>query len=271
MFLKIDHRTHYRYDTPQRRIIQSLRLTPSDSEGQTVHSWSIKAKGAQLGASFVDGAGDKITTLTLSKPVTEIAIQVTGVVEVRDMAGILRGHNESVHPCVYLRETKLTEPDDALRGLAVKLTKEKEALSLDLAHALANGTSKAIEYKPGSTNHDVTAAEALAQGAGVCQDHAHVLISVARICGFPARYVTGYLHSDADGEAHEASHAWAEIHVPNLGWVGFDPANEVCPDERYLRVGSGLDAHDAAPIRGTAIGAGQEHMDVTLSVSQGQQ
>ena len=73
------------------------------------------------------------------------------------------------------------------------------------------------------------------------------------------------------GVAHEAAHAWAEVHVAGLGWVGFDPANRCCPDDRYIRLGSGLDAQDAAPIRGIARGVGAESLDVTVAVQALQQ
>ena len=77
--------------------------------------------------------------------------------------------------------------------------------------------------------------------------------------------------ADADGNAHEAAHAWAELWLDGLGWVGFDPANACCPNEFYVRIGSGLDARDAAPIRGIASGPGTETLDVTVAVSAGQQ
>jgi transglutaminase-like putative cysteine protease len=129
----------------------------------------------------------------------------------------------------------------------------------------------AIAYRPGATHAHTTAAEALALGEGVCQDHAHALIACARSRGIPARYVSGYLFATQDGVPHEAAHAWAELHVPGLGWVGFDPANRCCPDARYIRLGSGLDAQDAAPIRGIARGGGREAMDVTVAVQQAAQ
>jgi transglutaminase-like putative cysteine protease len=100
----------------------------------------------------------------------------------------------------------------------------------------------------------------------VCQDHAHTLIAAARYCKLPARYVSGYLHASSEGEPHEAAHAWAEIWLEGLGWVGFDAANSCCPDERYVRLGSGLDAQDAAPIRGTTRGGGSESLDVIVAV-----
>lgn len=87
----------------------------------------------------------------------------------------------------------------------------------------------------------------------------------------PGRYAVGYLHADADGATHQASHAWAELFIEGLGWVGFDAANGVCPDERYVRLGCGIDAHNAAPIRGRAMGGGDESMDVDVQVvDQGQ-
>jgi transglutaminase-like putative cysteine protease len=124
----------------------------------------------------------------------------------------------------------------------------------------------AIAYRPGTTHSHTTAAEALAQGEGVCQDHAQALIACARHAEFPARYVAGYLFSSEDGTPHEASHAWAELHVPGYGWIGFDPANRCCPDERYIRLGSGLDAAEAAPIKGIARGLGAESLSVTVAI-----
>jgi transglutaminase-like putative cysteine protease len=120
-----------------------------------------------------------------------------------------------------------------------------------------------------------SAAEAVALGEGVCQDHAHALIAAARTVGMPARYVSGYLHTDSEGNVHDAAHAWAELWVDTLGWVGFDPANRCCPDERYIRLGSGFDARDAAPIRGVAQGGvsatGTESMNVEVEVRAVQQ
>ena len=111
-----------------------------------------------------------------------------------------------------------------------------------------------------------TAAEALAQGAGVCQDHAHIFIAAARALGVPARYVAGYLAPNFEG-AHE-THAWAEAYVGDLGWVGFDPANRQCPTDAYIRLCAGFDAADAAPVRGAvSFGAG-EALDVQVEVAQ---
>lgn len=269
MLLSVDHVTRYRYDRPVRAVMQSHRLTPSHFDGQKVRDWRVTVSGGIAGGIFRDGAGDRVQGWTVKGPVEEIEVRVIGTVETIDLAGVLRGHREIVPPEVYLVETGPTHADTALRALAQGGDTAAEPLAL--AHDLAARVAEAIAYRPGATHAHTTAAEALALGEGVCQDHAHALIACARSRGLPARYVSGYLFATQDGVPHEAAHAWAEIHVVGLGWVGFDPANRCCPDDRYIRLGSGLDAQDAAPIRGIARGLGQESLDVTVAVQNLQQ
>lgn len=269
MLLAVNHVTRYRYDQPVRWVVQSHRLMPTATEGQKVHDWSVTVSDGIRGGSFTDGAGDLVQGWSVQGPVTEIAVTVQGTVETTDLAGLLKGPRELVPPLTYLRETGPTRADAALAALARSVPGSGDALAV--AHALSAAVSDAIRYRPGATSAHTTAAEALALGEGVCQDHAHAMIAVARSLGIPARYVSGYLHANSDGEAHEAAHAWAEVMVDGLGWVGFDPANRCCPDDRYIRLGSGLDAQDAAPIRGTARGAGKESLDVTVAIAAMQQ
>lgn len=268
MRLTVDHVTRYRYDTPARSVVQSHRLMPSTYAGQTVIDWEVTVEGGTRGARHRDGAGDLVQGWTVAGPVSEVTVHVRGTVETEDLAGVLRGHRESVAPDCYLRETLPTRIDVALAELAQSATGPD---TLSLAHALSAAVSDAIAYRPGVTHAHTTAAEALALGEGVCQDHAHALIACARHRGIPARYVSGYLFAAEDGTPHEAAHAWAELYIPGLGWVGFDPANRTCPDARYIRLGSGFDAQDAAPIRGISRGGTGEDMDVTVAVQQANQ
>ncbi|MDQ2065810.1 transglutaminase family protein [Xinfangfangia sp. CPCC 101601] len=269
MLLDVDHLSLYRYAAPVRSVVQSHRLTPSRCASQKVVQWEVQVSGATKGAGFTDGAGDAIQAWTVSGPVTEVAVTVRGRVETSDTAGVLRSHRESAPPEVYLRDTPATALDGALRDLAAGVPGGE---TLSMCHDLSHAVAEAIAYRPGTTTGRTTAAEALAQGMGVCQDHAHALIACARVHEVPARYVSGYLFADASGAAHEAAHAWAELFVPGLGWVGFDPANRCCPDDRYIRLGSGFDASAAAPIRGIARGmAGDGALDVRLSVVAAQQ
>jgi transglutaminase-like putative cysteine protease len=269
MLLHVDHVTRYCYDQPVRWVVQSHRLMPTTSEGQKVRDWAVTVSDGIRGGSFRDGAGDFVQGWSVQGPVTEIVVTVQGTVETTDLTGLLKGPRESVPLLTYLRDTGPTRADAALAALARSVPASGDALGM--AHALSSVVSEAIRYSPGSTSAHTTAAEALALGEGVCQDHAHALIAVARYLGVPARYVSGYLHSNSDGEAHEAAHAWAELMVDGLGWVGFDPANRCCPDDRYIRLGSGFDAQDAAPIRGISRGPGKESLDVTVAIAAMQQ
>jgi transglutaminase-like putative cysteine protease len=132
-------------------------------------------------------------------------------------------------------------------------------------HSLSALIRERITYEAGRTNSTTTAEEAASHGFGVCQDHAHVFIGAARAGGIPARYVSGYLLMD-DRIEQEATHAWAEAHVEGLGWVGFDVSNGISPDPRYVRVATGSDYRDAAPVTGISIGAAEEVLTVGLTV-----
>lgn len=265
MRLSVRHGTVYQFETPIRFVAQSHRLTPVSTGCQRVVSWSVAADGAVFGAAFTDGAGDAVNTMTVQGPVTRIEIVVEGVVETTDTAGVLRGQREVVQPLVYLQPTSFIKPNRLLVELRDAALDGADDGRLDRAHRLSAAVADAIEYVPGATAAGTTAAEAVELGKGVCQDMAHALIALAHASGLPARYVTGYLLTD-DPEA-EAAHAWAEIHVEGLGWIGFDPANRCCPDERYIRLGSGRDAREAAPIRGVSRGGGGEAMDVSVVVA----
>ncbi len=272
MILSVLHKTRYDFETPVRGVIQSLRLTPAKCESQRVLEWHIDIPGAVMGTTYRDGAGDYVCTASIRAQTRQIEVIVTGRVETIDTAGVLRGHRERVPPRAYLRNTLRTTANRAIHDLvSAALDGQDAANELEKAHLLMNAISDALPYRPGSTTAHTTAAEAMTEGAGVCQDHTHVLISAAHIAGLPARYVSGYLNATEDQDAHEASHAWAELFVDGLGWVGFDAANRCCPNDNYIRLGSGLDATDAAPVRGLVLGDAQESLDVTVVIEATQQ
>jgi transglutaminase-like putative cysteine protease len=266
MRLTVRHETRYRFDPPARGLVQSLRLVPGPSASQKVITWAVDVPGAQRGAAFRDGAGDHVETVAIRGPVDEVTITVTGTVDTTDTAGVLKGVKETVPPGAYLRTTRATRISRALEALAAGTATADGPLAR--AHALAAAVSGAIAYAPGETHALTSAAEALDAGRGVCQDHAHAMIAVAVAAGLPARYVTGYLFTGDD--PGEAAHAWAEVWVDGLGWVGFDPANGCCPDDRYIRLASGYDALDAAPVRGVARGDVTETLDVAVAVAMAQ-
>lgn len=267
MLISVHHETHYRYETPAAYTIQSLKLTPQNTSGQSVLSWSLDCGQDGTIPSFVDSFGNLTHTFVINREHSDVLIRVVGRVETTDVAGVVAGTREPFPVIAYLRETDLTAPDAALEDLAWSAGKNTKPL--DLAHALMSVIRDRVDYREGETRVETTAAQAVAQGSGVCQDHTHIFICCARLRGIPARYVSGYLQASDDGdEVYEAGHAWAEAYIEDLGWVGFDVANRACPTEHHLRVAVGLDYREAAPIRGLRLGGGAEKLDVSVRVVQ---
>lgn len=267
MRITIDHETVYTYEQPVSYSIQSLRLTPQPFDGQIVRNWSVEAPRAGLLHAFSDSFGNVTHTLVIDRPHEEVRIRVRGKVDTANTDGVVSGTVEPFPPIFYLRETEQTKPDGAIRALARAAQSDCDG-ELDILHRLMSSIRDAIDYQTGETHVMTTAIEALTNGRGVCQDHAHVFIAAARSIGIPARYVSGYLlHSEAGAES-EAAHAWAEALVTDLGWVAFDVANRVSATDHYVRVGVGLDYQEASPVRGMRRGGGDEALSVSVRVAQ---
>ena len=155
---------------------------------------------------------------------------------------------------------------EGVRGILEKLG-DADPGDVGTGHRLSEAILDAVAYEGGNTHTGTTAEEAIAGGTGVCQDHAHIFCSAARVLGLPARYVSGYLMMN-DRVEQDASHAWAEAFFEGLGWVGFDISNGYSPDERYIRVATGIDFREAAPINGMRMGGSGEGVLVSLRVEQ---
>lgn len=263
MHLKISHSTGYHYDIPVHYALQRLRLTPQTGPGQKVLHWSVRMENAARQTSFIDQFGNRTELWSTMEEPKETVIIAEGEIETEDRAGVFGPHQGFCPLWLFQRETPLTTPGERIEALAQEIGTVGDVL--DRMHRLMGAIHAAIVYSPGETHAETTAEEALANGVGVCQDHAHVFIAAARLVDVPARYVSGYLYMDGV-EQQTASHAWAEAHVPGLGWVGFDAANRICPDGRYVRLACGLDYQGAAPVSGLRLGSASEHLKVALTV-----
>lgn len=273
MRISIDHATTYAYDRAARFIIQTLRLTPRSTEAQQVRNWRVETDiDARLRKSE-DAFGNIVHTLYTEQPTQSLTVRVSGEVVTTDTAGVVPAGQETLSPLVFLRDTALTRRDKLISVFASEFSAHPP---LERLHRLMAGIHGSVAFEVGVTTPTHTAAEVLALGRGVCQDHAHVFIACARQMGMPARYVSGHLLRRDGKDDQEAAHAWAEAWIPDLGWVGFDPANGICSTDRYVRVAAGLDYRGAAPVRGASYGGGGERLAVRLNVrdadvQQGQQ
>ena len=268
MHLLVEHTTEYRYSSPNRRSIQYVRQTPLSNELQSVENWELDAPGSRH--KWTDGFGNVVYTVVLNEEHDSLTISVRGAVTTYDANGILPFH-EHQDPLFLTQDTWLTRPSETMQTLADTLIDPEPDNLISSLHNLVEDVREKVTYVPGETGVHTSAAQAFASGSGVCQDQAHIFLACVRHSGIPARYVSGYLCAREDAPSEEASHAWTEVLVPGLGWVGFDVANGVSPDEHYIRLAVGRDYKDAAPIRGVRHGGGDEEMEIHVKVGRAEQ
>ena len=258
MRIHLDHASTYEYERPAEGVVQALRIQPWDHDGQHVVRWRADIDADGVMRQRRDAFGNCLHLFFADQAVRSLTLRVTGEADVRDMAGVVSGAPEPFAPAIFLRTTELTTPDEALRDWALATP---DGPMLERMHALMGRLHATMDFDTEATNVATAAAEAFAHKRGVCQDYAQVFVAAARLLGAPARYVSGHL---ARPDEQEAAHAWAEVFVPDLGWVAFDAVNGVCAGESHLRVAVGLDYLDAAPMRGARRGGGAERLSVVV-------
>ena len=265
MRLNISHTTEYKFAEPVQFGLQQLRMTPLSQGNQTVSDWQIEVEGGEHQLHFFDHHRNRVDLISLTNT-DSVTIRCHGNVELTDNAGVLGRHAELAPLWYFRRTTRRTAAGASVRRIARQSEGESDLARM---HNLMQLIGEAVDYTTGVSETGWSAEDALVEGRGVCQDHAHVFIACARELKLPARYVSGYLLMD-DRTAQDAMHAWAEVHIDGLGWVGFDVSNCISPDTRYVRVATGLDYSDAAPVIGTRIGGTGEKLSVQIEVAQQQ-
>lgn len=266
MRLRVSHTTRYEFAEPVRHGLQRLRLTPKSTQGQTVLDWSMHFDGATPQVEYEDHNRNLTSLIAVDPGSTSMTVESRGTVITADSAGVVGPHTGHVPLWLFLDQSNLTRPGTRIRALMSGLYSPRDNV-VSMLHRLSAKILAQVPYVSGETGVTTTAEEAAALGAGVCQDHAHIFIGAARALGVPARYVSGYLMMN-DRIEQEAGHGWAEAHVEGLGWVGFDVSNGISPDERYVRVATGRDYREAAPVTGLRYGPGESTLEVRLAVEQ---
>jgi len=266
MQLSIRHETHYEYSAPLQYALQHLCLTPQANAHQAVLDWQLSAPGMLYAQR--DGYGNLAHSWSLARGqggrhVYRGSVHAHGTVTTTDLHGLV-DDLAAPHPAMYLRATPLTAADAAIAELGRRSLDggvDETALMV-----LADTVRERVVYRAGVTAVATTAQQALALGAGVCQDQAHVFIAACRAAGLPARYVSGYFHSPT---AHAlASHAWADVCVDAAArrWLSVDITHRSLMDERHVRLAVGPDYAACAPVRGVREGGGDESMRVRVLV-----
>ena len=258
------HRTAYHFPDGAARLSLLIRLWPQSYPAQIVRDWQVTVNGDVLRPTARNAVGEQ--QMLWSRAVTDAGVEIvaSGVVETEDRAGVVKLPGARTNSAIYLRATDLTRADKAIRDI---IDPPEPGRTLRWLHDLRRAIHARIRYEKDATTSDTSAIAAMKLGRGVCQDMAHVFVAAARAHGVPARYVTGYqFDKDGSADAHEP-HAWGEAWIEAIGWIGFDPSADECPTERYVRLTSGLDSLDAAPVRGHALGGTGSPADAAVRMS----
>jgi transglutaminase-like putative cysteine protease len=233
---------------------------------------------------YEDVFGNWATRFEVAEPYTELTISAESTLEVLDVDpfGFARLPTRPQFPMVWmpweqtmlapyltseeLPETQLTEVYD----YAMSFVDKNDRDLMETLFAINLTLFREYQYVPGCTTLETTPYDVMKQKKGVCQDFANLFICMARLLGIPARYVCGYVYTGNNSEARaqsDASHAWVQLFIPNIGWKGFDPTNGVLPQTDHIRVAYGRHYRDATPTAGTLYSDAKETMTVEVSVS----
>ena len=276
----IRHELEFRYDAPVRGSVVTLFLAPIRDRLQQLHSFSIDTDPG--GAVFEFRAPFGNRGHFFDRPGIHGALRITARsnVEVSTPealpAGLGPDSKETLASAIrtpelwlMLQPSRFAQPSSPNLGKFASARGIERGMDvLKSIRALRSALHAAFEYAPGSTAVDSPIEHILETGRGVCQDYAHVMISILRGWGIPARYVSGYLGPDGDLTSTHESHAWVECWLPGLGWRGFDPANDCDCDQRHVRAAVGRDYADVPPVRGVFRGSAGSTLTTRVEVTR---
>jgi transglutaminase-like putative cysteine protease len=280
MKLQVFHRTHYIYASPVRDSFNEARLQPSNTDGQVCHNFLLKVLPATRLSHYVDFQLNWVHLFDLTEPHQTLTIEATSIVSTA--AGRLMVADQLSTPLAQMDQAcgQLERCHDFLQSSRfVEPSAEAWRLGLDLSAGLTDAWQVAqavmhhiyqnFAYVPAATHVHTHMRDVLRLKRGVCQDFAHVMLGVCRSLKIPCRYVSGYLYNGPADQLRgaQASHAWVEVYLPDLGWHGLDPTNNCQPDERYVRIAVGRDYADVTPIKGTYRGTSERKMTVEVRVT----
>ena len=275
----IKHTSRYMYSSPVSKSAMTLCFRPREEDGQSLLSFEIETIPAISLTSESDYFGNTKHFLIIHQPHELLEITALSTVEQSPKAPVpeslapetwaeIETWRDSVEYWGFMHPSRLARPSTALDEFVSGHGVDKlKGDPLSALVRLSRTLYEAFQYVPGSTSAVSPIEHILESGRGVCQDYAHVMISIARSWGVPSRYVSGYLYVEDDAGQPipaAAGHAWVECRLPELGWVGFDPTNNWIVGQQHVRVAVGRDYHDVEPTRGIFHGGGDTRLEVEV-------
>jgi transglutaminase-like putative cysteine protease len=274
MLLKITHQTDLTYSDMISESIMELRMVPRQEADQHRLSFDLAIGPPTSISSYFDWLGNTVHAFSISGFHEQIRIVATSVIETdrphkepqrfADLWPVAAdAYDYSVYDYVHFGGPIIDCPE--LHELA-QLLSPKERMPLgELALQMLYLIDDKFTYKKGITTAASPISDILKTGCGVCQDFAHLMIGLARVLKIPARYVSGFVHPNAERfRGYTQTHAWCELLFPSAGWVGFDPANRTVVSGDFVKVAIGRDFRDVPPNRGVYRGKATESIDVKV-------
>jgi transglutaminase-like putative cysteine protease len=279
-FYSIRHLTRFRYKKPVSESIMEVRMHPRSDSNQHCLSFSLSVSPRCRVFSYRDHYGNNVQHFDIPGEHDQLVIVAESLVEQQiemdvpaflspDAWGALDALVAEGDYGEMLLDSTFAQSSPALLELAKKLNVVRRDDPLMVVHELNKSIYEYFEYVPSSTRVDSPIEEAIASHQGVCQDFAHTMIALLRHIGIPARYVSGYLYrgrEDHDRSTPDASHAWVEVLLPHLNWVGMDPTNDLIAYNRHIRTAVGRDYADVPPTHGIFRGKAESELYVAVHV-----
>jgi transglutaminase-like putative cysteine protease len=281
MYYSILHKTRFRYSAAVSESITEVRMQPRSEGSQRCLSFRLATSPAARVHSYTDSYGNIVHHFDIPAPHRQTTITAEAIVILTEPAPVPAALGPEAWAELdalaaagdhwdYLAPSSFARPTPLLHVLAREVRARRRDDPLTLLRDLNARLSDVFEYDPAHTEVDSPIDHALEARRGVCQDYAHVMIALVRNLGIPCRYVSGYLFhrvEDQDRSAQDATHAWVEALLPGLGWVGFDPTNNLIAGERHIRTAVGRDYADVPPTRGVYKGSATSELDVGVKVA----
>ena len=280
MLCSIDHVTKFRYSAPITESVMEVRMRPRSDDRQRCLSFDLGLRPQARTSNYQDHLGNVVHHFDIPGQHTQLVITARALVETLPSEDPPASLNPSAWGALdrlvadgdywdMLMPSHYARPTELLHALARELRAERRDDPLTVLREINTAIYDAFAYEPQSTRVDSPIDDALGTRKGVCQDYTHIFIALARGMRVPCRYVSGYLFHRVeynDRSAQDATHAWVEALLPELGWVGFDPTNNLVAGERHVRVAVGRDYRDVPPTRGVFKGAADSEISVAVQV-----
>jgi transglutaminase-like putative cysteine protease len=279
----VRHTTTFHYEPAVRESVMEVRMQPRSEGTQRLLNFHLDVDPPANIMQYRDFTGNTVHHFDIAGSHNEVKVTAQSLVEVQEApaprasdAGDWADLDAQVAADDYwemLLPSQFARSSEPLEQLATELKCNRHGNPLELLTELNEAIYRMFAYVPNSTQVDSPIEEALQARRGVCQDFAHIMIALVRPLRVPCRYVSGYMfHRDPTQEKQDrslegASHAWVEALVPRLGWVSFDPTNNLIGADRHIRVAIGRDYADVPPTRGVYKGEAESELSVAVTVS----